>query len=369
MTMTDPLRVMHLHFGHDGGAERFFVHLANGLARRGVAQKTFLRPGRVWRPMIEQSTEIVESHFRSVSLSRLTLPPQVRRVADAWQPDAMMAWVPKGCKLMELRENCVRVMRLGDYPRSLEKFGNADVIVANTPDIVTRVDNLGWTRDRQMISNFTPSEKVVPVQRSAFDTPEDALLLTSTGRFVERKAFDVLIRATAQSPNVYFWLIGDGDEAPALRSLVDDLGVADRVRFLGWKADARPFIAAGDVFAMSSRHEPLGNVVLEAWAQDVPVISTKAEGPRWFMKDGENGLVVEIDDVDGVVAAINTIDADESLRNRLIAGGHAALNSVFSEDAIVGQYLELFARHRPDAESLVAQHLDHARLVGHEIAH
>lgn len=358
-----PLRVMHLHFGHDGGAERFFVHLANSLAKYGVEQKTVLRPGRVWRPMIADSTDIIESHFRSVSMSRLTLPPKIRKISKNWKPDAMMAWVPKGCKLMAPSEDCVRVMRLGDYPRSLKRFENADVIVTNTPDIITRVEDLGWTGQRKMISNFTQIERVAPVSRTDFDTPEDALLLVSTGRFVERKAFDVLIRATAKSPNVYFWLIGDGDEAQSLRRLVDELGVADRVRFLGWQADVRPFIAAADVFAMSSRHEPLGNVVLEAWAQKVPVISTKAEGPRWFMKDGENGLVVEIDDVDGVVSAMHKIHSDSALREQITAGGYAALNGMFSERKIVSQYLNLFAQHRPDADALVAQHLNHTSLV------
>lgn len=369
MSLSSPLRVMHMHFGHDGGAERFFVHLANSLSKHGVEQKTILRPDRVWRPMIEASTEIIESHFRNLSLSRATLPPKVRRIAHAWKPDAMMAWVPKGCKLMMPSEGCIRVMRLGDYPRSLKRFDNADVIVANTPGIISRVEDLGWKREHQMISNFTQTKRVTPALRADFDTPENALLLVSTGRFVERKAFDVLIRATAKSPNVYFWLIGDGDEAPALRKLVQDLGVADRVRFLGWQADARQFIAAGDVFAMSSRHEPLGNVVLEAWAQNVPVISTKSEGPRWFMKDQENGLVVEVDDVDAVISAMNRVHAQPELRDRLIAGGRLALNGMFSEEAIVGQYLRLFARHRPDAEALVAQHFDHARLIADKVTH
>ncbi|MEM7718456.1 MAG: glycosyltransferase [Pseudomonadota bacterium] len=363
------MRVMHLHFGRDGGAERFFVHLARSLARHGVQQKTVLRPGRIWRPMIEPWTDIIESHFRTLSLSRLTLPPRVTRLANTWQPDAMMAWVPKGCKLMPPREGCVRVMRLGDYPRSLKRFDNADVIVANAPDIIKRVENLGWDGERHMISNFTSREYVAPVARSEFQTPDNAVLLVSSGRFVERKGFDVLIRAVEKLPDAYFWLIGDGDEAQALHDLVNQLGVADRVRFIGWQADIRKFIAAADVFVMPSRHEPLGNVVLEAWAQNKPVVSANAEGPRWFMKNGENGLVVDVDDVTALADAIQKVASDAALRRRLCAGGQAALSGPFDEEKIVAAYLRLFARHRPDAEALVAQHLDHAGLVADEVAH
>ena len=260
-------------------------------------------------------------------------------------------------------------MRRGDYPRALRKFGNADVIVANTPGSIDRVQELGWPSENHMISNFTDAMRVPPVSRGDYDTPEDSLLLVSTGRFVERKAFDVLIRATAKLPNVYFWLVGDGDEAANLRALVEKLGVSDRVRFLGWQADVRPFIAAADVFSMSSRHEPLGNVVLEAWAQDVPVITTMAEGPRWFMRDGENGLVVEINAVDAVVSSMQKIHSDPALRATLISGGRAALDGMFSEGTIVSQYLRLFARHRPDADALIAQHLDNAALVSDEVIH
>lgn len=357
MSHIDPLRVMHLHFGRDGGAERFFVHFANSLAKYGVAQKTVMRPNRIWRPMIEGATDVLESHFRTASLSRLTLPRRIRHLADDWQPDAMMAWVPKGCKLMPQRKGCVRLLRLGDYPRSLKKLGNVDVVVANTPGIAQRVDDLGWTRERAVISNFTDTTRATPVQRSHHDTPVDATLLVSCGRFVQRKGFDNLIRATAKSPNTYLWLLGDGDEASALRSLVKELHVSERVGFLGWQKDVRPFIAAADAFVMPSRHEPLGNVILEAWAQDVPVVSTGSEGPQWFMKHCENGLVVGVEDADGIATAVQTLQTNAKLRRDVVEGGHRSLNDTFSEHAVIKAYLQLFARYRVDADKLVAQHL------------
>lgn len=54
---------MHFHFGKDGGAERFFVHLLNGLAARGVQQRVVIRPGRAWKRDIDQSVEVFESQI------------------------------------------------------------------------------------------------------------------------------------------------------------------------------------------------------------------------------------------------------------------------------------------------------------------
>jgi glycosyltransferase involved in cell wall biosynthesis len=94
---------------------------------------------------------------------------------------------------------------------------------------------------------------------------------------------------------------------------------------------------------MSSSHEPLGNVILESWAQGTPVVSTRSEGPQWFMRDGENGLMVDIGDAEGFARAIEQIVADNSLSTRLAERGHETLVGQFSREAITDAYLQLFA--------------------------
>ncbi len=123
-----------------------------------------------------------------------------------------------------------------------------------------------------------------------------------------------------------------------------DLGITDRVRFLGWQKDTRPFVAAADIFVMPSNHEPLGNVILEAWAQHKPVVSSRSEGPSWFMREGENGLFAEIGDADSFAKAIERLINDPVLAAKVAEGGNATLISQFSEDAVADAYLELFKR-------------------------
>ncbi|WP_164924332.1 glycosyltransferase [Sinorhizobium fredii] len=340
------MKVMHFHFGKDGGAERFFVHLVNALAERGVEQTSVIRPDRQWRSEIEGATRITESNFRNLSLDRLLLPRKVMHMARRDRPNALMAWAPRASQLMPAYRGCIKISRLGDYPPRLDYFRNTDCIVCNTPGIAEHVRKLGWKRDIEVISNFTSTERVEPISRTTLDTPEDAPVVMSMGRFVERKGFHTLIEAVAKVPGVYLWLLGDGEERENLEKLATDLGAANRVRFAGWQKDTRPFLAAADIFVMASSHEPLGNVILEAWAQGTPVVSSRSEGPQWFMRDNENGLMVDIGDTDGFARAIERIANDRTLGAALAERGHETLVGQFSKQAITDAYLRLFASKR-----------------------
>ena len=337
------MKILHFHFGKDGGAEQFFVNLVRAMGRRGVEQRLVIRPRRRWRPDVAKAAELfAESHFRSTSLDRFWLPMRVRRMIRRWKPDAIMAWMSRAGHLLPAEADCLRCVRLGDYPDRLTQFDNADMLICNTPGILERVRNLGWTRRACVITNFTRTEQVAAAARKTLDTPPSAPLISSVGRLVNRKGFDVLIRAMPLVPEAYLWIVGDGPEKDNLKTLAAKLGVTGRVRFAGWRHDPRPFIAASDISAMASSHEPLGNVVLEGWAQRKPVVATRSEGPSWFVKDASNGLLVDIGDHEGFAAAFHRLLDNDRLAHKLVAGGEAALRGRFSEDAVVDRYLETF---------------------------
>jgi glycosyltransferase involved in cell wall biosynthesis len=339
------MKVMHYHLGKDGGAEKFFVHLVNGLARRGVEQTCVIRPKRLWKKDIEPVARIIESNFRNAHPDRILLPMRIGRIVRREKPDALFSWATRASRLIPAYEGAIKISRLGDYPTNLSYFKNTDVLVCNTPGIAKHVrETLGWDRGVEVISNFTDVTAVAPVTRASVDTPEGVPVVMSMGRFVSRKEFALLIAAVAKLPEAYLWLAGDGEERGNLERIAADLGISERVRFLGWQQDTRPYVAACDIFVMPSSHEPLGNVVLEAWAQKRPVVSSRSEGPSWFMRHGENGLLVDIGDTDGFSNAIKTLINDEALAAKIAAGGHQTVLGQFSEDAIVDAYMALFAR-------------------------
>jgi glycosyltransferase involved in cell wall biosynthesis len=128
-----------------------------------------------------------------------------------------------------------------------------------------------------------------------------------------------------------------------LKSLADAQGVAQRVRFLGWREDVPSLLAAADVLVCPSRVEPLGNVVIEAWAHGKPVVAAAAIGPKTLIKEGVSGLLVPIDDPDALAEALRHVMNDKSFAARLAAGGRAAYDAAFTEAAVVRRYLDLFA--------------------------
>jgi len=151
-----------------------------------------------------------------------------------------------------------------------------------------------------------------------------------------------LIKAIAKLPNVTLWLMGEGPEEQKLVSLANELGISERVKFLGWVEEPIHFINASDAFVMPSRHEPLGNALLEAWQAKVPTISTKSEGPTWYMRDKVDGALTDIDDVDQISSALKSLIENENLRDFYVKNSSERLEQMFNEEAVVNAYLKVF---------------------------
>ncbi|MGV6811347.1 MAG: glycosyltransferase [Brevirhabdus sp.] len=337
------MKVLHIHFGKEGGAERFFVNLAKAVHERGVEQRFVIRPNRTWGDDIKALGPVIEDNYRNLSLSKYITKWRVNRMVRDWQPDAIMAWMNRASQLVPAYPGALKFTRLGDFPNGIKHFANNDCMVCNVPGIADGLRELGWTKPVHVITNFAREVDPVPVSRAAYDTPEDAFLVVGSGRFVPRKGLDAVMRAVAKVPGAWLWIAGEGQEGDALRKLGDELGIMDRTRFIGWVDEPIHTVAAGDVYLMASRLEPLGNVILESWRAGVPTIATRSEGPSWFCEDGKDALMVGIDDVDAMAAGLERLQGDPALRARLVEGGQAKLDGMFSKKAIVDHYLDLFA--------------------------
>src|SRR5204863_9302055 len=115
------------------------------------------------------------------------------------------------------------------------------------------------------------------------------------GRRAEAKNFPRLIVAMAvlrrRLPAARLFILGQGDQEPQLRQQIASLGLSDAVRLCGFRRNPWKYIARADVFALTSRYEGFGNVLIEAMACGVPVVVTRSPGPLEIIRTGVDGVI------------------------------------------------------------------------------
>lgn len=335
------MKVMQCMAGAEfGGAEAFFVRLVRALHRAGLDQRVIIRENKVRAQNLrEGGIEPLELPFGGM-LDRRT-PRALKHEIKTYQPQIVMTWMNRASKMCPKGE-FVQVGRLGGY-YDLKYYRTCDHLIGNTQDIVTHIVENGWDKDRaHYLPNFVSEERAEPVSRRSLYTPENASLILALGRLHENKGFDVLLRAISRVPNTYLWLAGEGPLRESLEKQAEDLGIKPRVRFLGWREDTPALFAACDLFVCPSRHEPLGNVVLEAWAQGVPVIAADSMGPGTLIEHMDSGILVPVDDSDTLARAIRAVTEDYELADHIAGRGHEVYQEQFTEAQVVKQYLDFF---------------------------
>jgi len=135
--------------------------------------------------------------------------------------------------------------------------------------------------------------------------------------------------------------VGGGPQLEEMKALAQSLGLADRVLFTGLARDVRPFMAAMDAFALSSRQEGNPNVVLQAMAMALPVVSVRVGEVPAVVEDGVTGLLVESGDAAGFLAALSRLAADPALCHALGESGRRRVATVYSSAQMVDRYARL----------------------------
>jgi hypothetical protein len=264
-------------------------------------------------------------------------------VIDACKPDLVHCWMRRAASLVPQLDVPV-IGWFGGFYEPVH-FRRCSHFIGVTPGIVEHMVKRGVPPARaHYVPTFPTLDEAPPVDRAALGTPADAVVLLALSRLHEKKGLDVLLHALAQLPGCVAWLAGDGPLEQALKSLATKLGVADRVRFLGWRTDRGALLRAADICVLPSRWEPFGTVMLEAWAAGTPLVAAASQGPSALIEDGSNGLLVPVDDPGALASALRRVMDDAELRSRLIERGRADYLKGFTREAATDQMAKLYRR-------------------------
>ena len=234
------------------------------------------------------------------------------------------------------------VGRLGGYYK-ISNYQKCDHLIVNAPDLVRHVTENGWNADKvSMISNFGELPDSLQTPQPIPEIPKGHTVLLALGRLHKKKAHDILIKALPRIDNATLLIAGDGELQEYLENLAKELSVDDRVKLLGLRKDIYNLFQRADICVFPSRFEPLGNVVLEAWATSTPLVAAASQGPSWLIEHEKNGLLFPVDDVDSCAEQVNRLINNPELSQRLVQEGHKKFESEFSMPVIVGQYRTLF---------------------------
>jgi UDP-glucose:(heptosyl)LPS alpha-1,3-glucosyltransferase len=369
--MDTPLRIALIRQSYrpDGGAERFVSRALDALATRGVEVSLFARR---WKPQEGITFELCN-------------PPALGRLTRDWGfARAVCAKLRKRkFDLVQSHERltCCDVYRAGDgvHRAWLERRGGGQMhwrdrislyhhyllgterAMFESARLRAVICNSQMVKDEilhhfaidpaklHVIYNgvdldvFHPRHQVDRAERlQALGIPSDAPVFLFVGSGFERKGLAVLLQAMARLPKPA-WLIvlGQDKSAARYRALAEQLGIASRVHWAGTVADPASWYGLGHALVLPTLYDPFPNVVLEAMASGLPVVTSTACGGAELVQEGVNGFVLKHDDVSGLVLAMTELlDTD---RARVMGTASRIAVSGYSLAAMTERLLKLYS--------------------------
>ncbi len=339
-----------------GGADQFYVRLVNALREAGQPVTAITRRGSpVAEALAGQPVEQVPLPFLNTWDAWTAL--KIRALTSRRQPCVVQTYMGRATRLTRLpkQSRAVHVARLGGYYKLDGYYRHAQAWIGNTHGVCDYLVKSGLPAGRVFqIGNFVPEPGQVEPEtlahlRETWAIPEDAWVVFTLGRLIEVKGFQDMLRAWSRLPTqiagrpVMLLIAGDGRFAEPLKALARDLGLGPRLRWLGWQDQPAAFYRLADAFVCPSRHETLGNVILEAWSYGLPVVSTTTLGALELIEDGRTGLLCPCSEPAALADHLTALlSGSAQERSALGAAGQAHLKRQFGKAAIVGAYLALY---------------------------
>ncbi len=364
-----------IHSLRGGGAERVLVNLLKGLDRRDFSINLILYERifdysppdniEVASLEIEASKNLfklikgfVSKIIRLALVFRKGKPDVIFSLLSSTNVTVILAKLLSGAKsTVIVSEHTHPTVNLRNelYGSITKRFMKvcypwADRIVAVSRAIrQDLIDNFHIPENKvNVIYNPVDTKEIEHLSREAVEHPwfhESIPVIISVGRLTKQKGYPVLLQAFSRVKKdipCRLAIIGEGEDRSNLRDLARDLGLGSDVAFLGFRKNPFKYMSKASVFVLSSLYEGFPNVILEAMALGLPVISADCpSGPSEIIEDGKSGLLLPVEDSDALADAIIKVLKDQTLREALGSEARQRVR-LFALDKKVKDYRRLF---------------------------
>jgi glycosyltransferase involved in cell wall biosynthesis len=227
--------------------------------------------------------------------------------------------------------------------RALTRLGSGSIVVSEKQRrdfVALRIDSperLRVVRYGLKLERYLDATNLPRTLRGELGLPPACRLAGVVGRLVTMKGQDVFLRAAGELArkfdDLYFLLVGDGDNRRDYEELVEQLGLRDRVRFLGWRRDVPYILGNLDVVVLPTVNDFEGTplAVIEALAANKPVVATDVGGVSEVIRDGETGKLIPIKDPSAIVAAVGSLLDEPGAAQTMSQAGRELVSRLYRE--------------------------------------
>ncbi len=249
----------------------------------------------------------------------------LKRAIKRFAPDIVLSWTQRAtswCSQIKNKKMTAVHCAWVSTDENVTPYRGCDYIISGSEPILQSFSHAGWLPEKlHYLPIFVDDIPAEPVPRADYSTPKDAPLLLAVGPLCQEQGFDILIRAAADLPHAYVWIIGEGPLRKNLEDLAIEVGVRPRLRFLGKIEERAPYFKAADILVCPFRREYLNAAIFEAWAQQIPVIAAASDGPRSLIKHDKTGVLFKTDDCRDLTETLKRFFLNPGLRRDLTEQG------------------------------------------------